>query len=171
VILVDWLAAAISCRLSNAPLTVESARVMPYSGFLSCRFGRAERPLEFILRQRTCRRLASNFGPVLSGLFNRSGTTVRPRAQNSLILYLEQAMSYRVLLLAALITSCAAGLCSAQSLTPIPKIAVTTYHYDNLRTGWNSQERILNPTSDPMPAPTARLRRRKVWTGQGGFAR
>jgi hypothetical protein len=27
----------------------------------------------------------------------------------------------------------------------IPKIAVTTYHYDNLRTGWNSQEQILNP--------------------------
>ncbi len=60
-------------------------------------------------------------------------------------------MSCRVLLLAALITSCAAGLCSAQSLTPIPKIAVTTYHYDNLRTGWNSQERILNPTLCPRP--------------------
>lgn len=27
----------------------------------------------------------------------------------------------------------------------IPKIAVTTYHYDNLRTGWNSHEQILNP--------------------------
>ncbi len=60
-------------------------------------------------------------------------------------------MSYRVLLLAALITSCAADLGRAQSLTPLPKIAVTTYHYDNLRTGWNSQERILNPTLCPRP--------------------
>jgi hypothetical protein len=32
---------------------------------------------------------------------------------------------------------------------PIPKIAVTTYHYDNFRTGWNSHEGILNPTLTP----------------------
>jgi hypothetical protein len=35
---------------------------------------------------------------------------------------------------------------------PIPKIAVTTYHYDNFRTGWNSHEAILNPTLRP-PGP------------------
>lgn len=29
---------------------------------------------------------------------------------------------------------------------PIPKIAVTTYHYDNFRSGWNSHELVLNPT-------------------------
>src|SRR5260370_28758779 len=32
---------------------------------------------------------------------------------------------------------------------PIPKIAVTTYHYDNFRTGWNSHEGVLNPTLRP----------------------
>ena len=39
---------------------------------------------------------------------------------------------------------------------PIPKIAVTTYHYDNLRSGWNSHELVLNPTlrgKSPAPAP------------------
>lgn len=47
-----------------------------------------------------------------------------------------------------------AGLASAPSVllgqlphpVPIPKIAVTTYHYDNFRTGWNSHELLLNPT-------------------------
>jgi outer membrane protein assembly factor BamB len=34
--------------------------------------------------------------------------------------------------------------------TPIPKIAVTTYHYDNFRTGWNSHEGVLNPTLTPL---------------------
>lgn len=29
---------------------------------------------------------------------------------------------------------------------PIPKIAVSTYHYDNFRTGWNSHELLLNPS-------------------------
>jgi hypothetical protein len=33
--------------------------------------------------------------------------------------------------------------------TPIPKIAVTTYHYDNFRTGWNSHEVVLNPSLTP----------------------
>lgn len=36
-----------------------------------------------------------------------------------------------------------------------PKIAVTTYHYDNLRTGWNSQETTLNPSLTPPPALAA----------------
>jgi hypothetical protein len=40
---------------------------------------------------------------------------------------------------------CTARLLLGQPSPKIPKIAVTTYHYDNLRTGWNSHERILNP--------------------------
>jgi hypothetical protein len=40
---------------------------------------------------------------------------------------------------------CAARLLLGQPGPQIPKIAVTTYHYDNLRTGWNSHEQILNP--------------------------
>jgi hypothetical protein len=35
---------------------------------------------------------------------------------------------------------------------PVPKVAVTTYHYDFMRTGWNSHEEILNPTLSP-PGP------------------
>jgi hypothetical protein len=40
---------------------------------------------------------------------------------------------------------CVTGACWAQLPKPIPKIAVTTYHYDTFRTGWNSHEGILNP--------------------------
>ena len=32
-----------------------------------------------------------------------------------------------------------------------PKFAVTTYHYDNLRTGWNSHERVLTPSAIASP--------------------
>ena len=36
--------------------------------------------------------------------------------------------------------------CVGKPTTPPPrKIAVTTYHYDNLRTGWNSRETVLSP--------------------------
>ncbi len=45
-----------------------------------------------------------------------------------------------------IVAVCVTSVCWAQSRTPIPKIAVTTYHYDNFRTGWNSHEEILNPT-------------------------
>lgn len=41
-----------------------------------------------------------------------------------------------------------------QMKKPTPKIAVTTYHYDNFRTGWNSREGVLNPTLTP-PGPIA----------------
>jgi hypothetical protein len=41
---------------------------------------------------------------------------------------------------------------------PIPKIAVTTYHYDNFRSGWNSHELVLNPTlRGNSPPPAARV--------------
>ena len=43
------------------------------------------------------------------------------------------------------IAGCGARLLLGQPVRQIPKIAVTTYHYDNLRTGWNSHEQILNP--------------------------
>lgn len=57
-----------------------------------------------------------------------------------------------------------AGVACAPSLlwgqfpnpVPIPKIAVTTYHYDNFRTGWNSHELVLNPGlqgKSPFPTP------------------
>src|SRR5262249_16642450 len=39
----------------------------------------------------------------------------------------------------------ATGVCWARP-EPIPKIAVTTYHYDNFRIGWNSHEYVLTPT-------------------------
>jgi hypothetical protein len=44
--------------------------------------------------------------------------------------------------------ACAPGVLWGQlpHPVPIPKIAVTTYHYDNFRTGWNSHELLLNPT-------------------------
>ncbi|MGA7909015.1 MAG: hypothetical protein WCA16_16520 [Candidatus Sulfotelmatobacter sp.] len=35
----------------------------------------------------------------------------------------------------------------AGSLVPAAQVSVTTYHYDNLRTGWNSQETALTPNS------------------------
>src|SRR5579864_3465279 len=41
---------------------------------------------------------------------------------------------------------CGLSVLQGQVKKPIPKIAVTTYHYDNFRTGWNSHEAILNPT-------------------------
>lgn len=42
---------------------------------------------------------------------------------------------------------CAATVSWGQPCHPvIPKIAVTTYHYDTMRTGWNSHEVLLNPT-------------------------
>jgi hypothetical protein len=50
---------------------------------------------------------------------------------------------------ALIVSACVTSVCWAQARTvipPIPKIAVTTYHYDNFRTGWNSREEILNPT-------------------------
>jgi hypothetical protein len=37
---------------------------------------------------------------------------------------------------------------------PIPKITVTTYHYDTFRTGWNSHEVLLNPSLRPPGPPT-----------------
>jgi hypothetical protein len=37
---------------------------------------------------------------------------------------------------------------------PIPKIAVTTHHYDTFRTGWNSHEVMLTPSLRP-PGPVA----------------
>jgi hypothetical protein len=45
-----------------------------------------------------------------------------------------------------IVAVCVTSACWAQSRTPIPKIAVTTYHYDTFRTGWNSHEEVLNPT-------------------------
>ena len=45
-----------------------------------------------------------------------------------------------------IVAVCVTSVCWAQSRTPIPKIAVTTYHYDTFRTGWNSHEEILNPS-------------------------
>jgi len=48
----------------------------------------------------------------------------------------------------------------------IPKIAVTTYHYDNLRTGWNSHEQILNPmlnaSTNPVTFRPGAVQRLKV---------
>jgi hypothetical protein len=45
-----------------------------------------------------------------------------------------------------IVAVCVTSVCWAQIRTPIPKIAVTTYHYDTFRTGWNSHEEVLNPT-------------------------
>ena len=50
----------------------------------------------------------------------------------------------------------ALGLAAIIELLPgqpaaAPKFAVTTYHYDNLRTGWNSQERTLTPRAIASP--------------------
>jgi outer membrane protein assembly factor BamB len=155
-ILVDWLAAATNCRPSDVPLTIEGARVMPYSGFseLPIWASRTSSRIDFTAAHMPSAGIQLRTRPFWSVHSQRIRLcgTLRSTAQNSLILHLEQAMSCRVLLLAALITSCAAGLGRAQSLTPIPKIAVATYHYDNLRTGWNSQERILNPTLCPRPS-------------------
>jgi hypothetical protein len=39
------------------------------------------------------------------------------------------------------------GVFWGQVTAPAPKIAVTTYHYDNLRTGWNANEKVLSPKS------------------------
>src|SRR5215469_6464902 len=56
-------------------------------------------------------------------------------------------MSKRLIVFGAIIgVICATSVCWAQVRRPIPKIAVTTYHYDTFRTGWNSHEGILNPT-------------------------
>jgi hypothetical protein len=50
----------------------------------------------------------------------------------------------RVLLVASFFAFTAAG--SALAQCPVtPSTAVTTYHYDNLRTGWNCNETILTP--------------------------
>src|SRR5271155_6096240 len=35
----------------------------------------------------------------------------------------------------------------ANALTATAQVAVTTYHYDNYRTGWNSRETLLTPTN------------------------
>ena len=50
-------------------------------------------------------------------------------------------------------TGCAAWELLGQPGHQVPKIAVTTYHYDNLRTGWNSHEQILNPTLNASTNP------------------
>lgn len=63
-------------------------------------------------------------------------------------------MNSRLLSLSVLIgVMCATSVCWAQLRKPIPKIAVTTYHYDNFRTGWNSHEGVLNPTLTNCPFP------------------
>ena len=50
----------------------------------------------------------------------------------------------RALLVASVVACTAQG--SALAQCPItPSTAVTTYHYDNLRTGWNCNEKILTP--------------------------
>jgi hypothetical protein len=59
----------------------------------------------------------------------------------------SRAMLTRLIIFVLLTTICEMNVCAAQ--TPVPKIAVTTYHYDNLRTGWNSHEGVLNPTLCP----------------------
>ncbi|HXP87017.1 MAG TPA: DUF5666 domain-containing protein [Bryobacteraceae bacterium] len=55
---------------------------------------------------------------------------------------------------AAALCTLVAVSCSPRNGSTIPatKIAVTTYHYDVMRTGWNSHETVLNPTLQP-PGP------------------
>src|SRR6266849_2682905 len=61
---------------------------------------------------------------------------------------------------------CAARLLLGQPINQISKIAVTTYHYDNLRTGWNSHEQILNPmlnaSTNPVTFRPGAVQRLKV---------
>lgn len=76
---------------------------------------------------------------------------------------MPQMRVHTVLLLATILVVCFGSQSladtDAQALTraailgkPIPKISVTTYHYDTFRTGWNSHEAVLNPTLRP-PGP------------------
>jgi hypothetical protein len=61
---------------------------------------------------------------------------------------------------------CGARLLLGQPVPQISKIAVTTYHYDNLRTGWNSHEQILNPmlnaSTNPVTFRPGAVQRLKV---------
>ena len=43
----------------------------------------------------------------------------------------------------------AASAASASASTSATPISVTTYHYDNLRTGWNHNETVLNASTFP----------------------
>ncbi|MGA8763566.1 MAG: hypothetical protein WB562_11935 [Candidatus Sulfotelmatobacter sp.] len=45
------------------------------------------------------------------------------------------------------LTLASVALTLAVSLPAAAQVAVTTYHYDNFRTGWNSEETVLTPTS------------------------
>jgi hypothetical protein len=63
----------------------------------------------------------------------------------------------RLLKLGVLISvTCAPGALWGQPSRPVSRIAVTTYHYDNFRTGWNSHESVLNPTLNP-PGPLVQV--------------
>src|SRR5258708_5415605 len=75
-----------------------------------------------------------------------------------------RATAWTLGLLAA--AGCGARLLLGQPVHQIPKIAVTTYHYDNLRTGWNSHEQILNPmlnaSTNPVTFRPGEVHRLKV---------
>jgi outer membrane protein assembly factor BamB len=43
------------------------------------------------------------------------------------------------------LASCVGGLIAAQPAAVHGQVSVTTYHYDNSRTGWNNQEPTLTP--------------------------
>lgn len=61
-------------------------------------------------------------------------------------------MKNKLLKLGSLIgVTCVPIVIWGQVTKPAPKIAVTTYHYDNMRTGWNSHEKVLTPNAVAPP--------------------